>query len=82
MALINCPECGQEVSNLAPACIHCGYPLNEEQIDTVSQQVDTPANKPKREPLAKKKKIIIAICCIALLLIGYFSLFHLGEDEQ
>lgn len=31
MALINCPECGQEVSNQAPACIHCGYPLNEEK---------------------------------------------------
>lgn len=82
MALIRCPECGQEVSNLAPTCIHCGYPLNEEQIDTVSQQVDTPAKKPKSEPLTKKKKIIIAVCCIAVLLISYFSLFHLGEDEQ
>lgn len=28
MALINCPECGKEVSNKADACIHCGYPLN------------------------------------------------------
>ena len=27
MALIRCPECGREVSNQAPACIHCGYPL-------------------------------------------------------
>ena len=82
MALINCPECGQEVSNLAPTCIHCGYPLNEEQVDIVSQQVDTAANKPKSIHLTKKKKIIIAICCITLLLIGYFSLFHLGDEEQ
>ena len=30
MALIKCPECGKEISNRAPACIHCGFPLNEE----------------------------------------------------
>ena len=27
MALINCPECGKEVSDKAEVCIHCGYPL-------------------------------------------------------
>lgn len=27
MALIECPECGGKVSDKAPACIHCGYPL-------------------------------------------------------
>ena len=27
MALIACPECGKEISNQAPACIHCGCPL-------------------------------------------------------
>ena len=26
MALISCPECGKEVSDRAPACIHCSYP--------------------------------------------------------
>ena len=31
MALIKCPECGNEVSDKAPACIHCGYPLQEQQ---------------------------------------------------
>lgn len=29
MALINCPECGKEVSDRASVCIHCGYPLSE-----------------------------------------------------
>ena len=28
MALIKCPECGQDVSDKAIQCIHCGYPLN------------------------------------------------------
>lgn len=31
MALIKCPECGKEISDKANACIHCGYPLNEEE---------------------------------------------------
>lgn len=27
MALITCPECGQQVSDKAQTCIHCGSPL-------------------------------------------------------
>lgn len=30
MALITCPECGKQISDKAPACIHCGYPLQEQ----------------------------------------------------
>lgn len=29
MALIQCPECAKEVSNQAPACPSCGYPISE-----------------------------------------------------
>ena len=31
MPLINCPDCGKEVSDRAKACIHCGCPLEELQ---------------------------------------------------
>jgi uncharacterized membrane protein YvbJ len=27
MALVNCPECGQQVSDKAAFCPHCGYPF-------------------------------------------------------
>ncbi|HEX8393041.1 MAG TPA: hypothetical protein VF665_11835 [Longimicrobium sp.] len=27
MALITCPDCGNSVSDAAPACIHCGRPI-------------------------------------------------------
>ena len=33
MALINCPECGKEISDKAPACIHCGYPMDAKDVD-------------------------------------------------
>lgn len=29
MSLINCPECGKEISDKADVCIHCGYPLGD-----------------------------------------------------
>lgn len=29
MALINCPECGKEISDTAKKCIHCGYALTK-----------------------------------------------------
>lgn len=29
MSLINCPECGKEISDKAKTCPHCGYPLEE-----------------------------------------------------
>jgi hypothetical protein len=28
MALISCGECGEEISDRAPACPHCGVPLH------------------------------------------------------
>lgn len=27
MALVTCPECGEQISELAPTCPHCGRPL-------------------------------------------------------
>lgn len=32
MAIIKCPECGQDVSDKARICIHCGITLNEETL--------------------------------------------------
>ena len=29
MALINCKECGKEISDKATSCPHCGYKLKE-----------------------------------------------------
>ena len=40
MAIIKCPECGQEVSSFAETCPHCGYRLKEKNsyLATVTQQ--------------------------------------------
>lgn len=45
MALIKCPECGKEVSDKAPACIHCGFPMelieNEVEKVTISKEASS-----------------------------------------
>ena len=28
--LINCPECGKEISDKSDKCIHCGYPIKKD----------------------------------------------------
>lgn len=35
MALIRCPECGKEISDKAPACIHCGHPTHKKEEHTI-----------------------------------------------
>lgn len=46
MALINCPECGKEVSDKASACIHCGCPLKDKNINILGNQNDRKINYP------------------------------------
>lgn len=44
MALIKCPECGKEISDKAPACIHCGYPLsllNSENTKSITTKMQS-----------------------------------------
>ena len=38
MALIKCPECCGQVSDKAPACIHCGYPLQNRKTEEKSKK--------------------------------------------
>ena len=33
MALIQCPDCGKEISDLAEMCINCGRPIKQKQQD-------------------------------------------------
>lgn len=44
MALIMCPECGGKVSDKAPQCIHCGFPLalidQESSMETETSNVE------------------------------------------
>ncbi len=59
MALIKCSKCGQEISDQAQKCIHCGAKLNQ---------------KEKKEKRRKVKKIIFSfLAFIILIIIGILS---------
>jgi hypothetical protein len=45
MALIACPECGQGISEHAPTCPRCGYPLKEPQVPVQRVVVRGGSNK-------------------------------------
>lgn len=34
MSLINCPECGKEISDKSDKCINCGFPIRNEEHTT------------------------------------------------
>ena len=59
MALIKCPECGKEISDKAPACIHCGFPLSTLKYSELNTSEPTehrlviesiPSGSPKQAP--------------------------------
>lgn len=59
MALINCPECGKEISDKSFTCIHCGYPLNTECAEEKCNNENTIRNNyksiyPKIEEILKR----------------------------
>lgn len=43
MALINCPECGKEISDKAASCPHCGNPINQPTNRPIA--TSTPTNE-------------------------------------
>lgn len=45
MALINCPECGKEVSDKAAACPHCGNPLMVEELMVEEMSAPQPSEE-------------------------------------
>lgn len=55
MPLINCPECGKQVSDKAPTCPNCGFPLNSiSSNEATSGTEDTQGDQP--ESVTEKQK--------------------------
>jgi cytochrome bd-type quinol oxidase subunit 2 len=73
MAMINCPECGKEISDKAKACIHCGCPINEEP-EASSKDIEKALNKVDY----KKRTLVAAILSIIALV---FSVTTVGVSS-
>ena len=72
MALIKCPECGNQVSTAAAACPHCGAPLSTKGAGT----------PPTTIQLTSKRLKAHALLFMLLVLVGIvWFFFTLGADE-
>lgn len=86
MALINCPECGKEVSDKAEQCPNCGCNIVK-YSKKIKKAEDKSKMKEKKETRkTKNNKIIIALVCIcAVSLIGnvtQFIIFTQNTNEE
>ena len=57
MAIVNCKECGKEISDMAQTCPHCGVVLKK---DTYTKEILT------------AKKVAIFLITILILVVIYF----------
>lgn len=97
MALINCPECGKQVSDTAPTCPNCGYDLSQNRDDFVP--VVKQLSEPKRKNYGMMVIEIIGsigllavgvatigagvgIILIILGVVGFFTSFATGKKYQ
>jgi hypothetical protein len=65
MALINCPECGKEISDKSGACPNCGFPLIEGKALETEKTINI-----KKIGFKKKKVIIISSLVLVVLIIA------------
>ena len=77
MALKNCPECNNEVSDKAAACPKCGAPVEKpKQEEKTSppprqeQKVYTPPPQPSEEKRSSYRNIWIGIC-LGIVIIAF-----------
>jgi hypothetical protein len=66
MALINCPECNQQISNTAPTCPHCGFVQKATPVESsgISQQTVT------IESTSKTWKLLTIVAILVFLIGG------------
>lgn len=83
MALIQCPECGQSISDKASKCPKCGYPIQEylsqetteigcESNNNTPVIAESPAEfeqVPKQKKSKKKIIIVASIACVAIVAV-------------
>lgn len=66
MALINCRECGKEISDSAASCPHCGCPVAQVNIQTNTQRLEAYNNYGNQ----KKKHSTLSVWALVLSLFG------------
>ena len=67
MALIRCPECGNDVSDKAKACPRCGAPIN------VTPAVQAVPPQPTRRPVPVRTGRVLFAIFLSIITFGYLA---------
>lgn len=76
MALINCPECGKQISDKAESCPNCGYRIES----TIEEKNEIPPTI-KQEAKEIDKKISICYAIVAVLVVLLFVCVGYSNSE-
>lgn len=74
MALINCPECKNEISDKAEKCPKCAYPINPSQ-DVTKEVIVEAGNKSSEGLFLKTLNVGCLILFLIITLILVFFIF-------
>lgn len=83
MGLINCPECNKQISDRAPACIQCGYPLHAtSKLNKPEINPQTHSHVPNSQITNRDLALVLAtkksegLAFILTFLLGPLGLFY------
>lgn len=85
MALIKCPDCSKDVSDIAPSCPHCGRPIADSPgltLRTGEQSVPEKTKTGPRGQSPKEQKRRSGCLTILLVLFGLGLLSSLVKDSD
>lgn len=74
MALIECPECGKQISENAEACPNCGNPMkSKSSIKDIDAQFDSKKKEPKKYGCLGSLLIVGGVFIFGLMLMSVFN---------
>jgi hypothetical protein len=74
MALIDCPECEQQISNSAATCPHCGYPIQ--------RLLERQAQEKKQKKQTRWRRIFVLVIGIAVAGLAGFVAKQMRLNEN
>ncbi|MCH1980969.1 hypothetical protein MCG98_18765 [Ruminococcus sp. OA3] len=80
MAMINCPECGNEVSSLATTCPKCGHPMKLKTSENSNIKSNYTSNQPEKKK--KKKGSCIGGLIVIIAIVAVIAAIGGGGDKE